>query len=244
MKKLAYLWGVMLAATSLMFQSCDDGEGYAIGDIAIDWATVNAKDAHSYSLTGDTWGTMWPAASAFPWSPEDGQRVIVVFNPLSDDFQGYDCAVKIEGVRHVLTKGIEGLTEENNEEFGNDPVYIEQKNMWIGGGYMNIVFEQNLPAWKKHRVSLVYAAPLALDAEGYLPLELRYNTFDDVTDVWGKGAVSFSLRSAEEAFPDMKGIRIKLNSGVNGEVTIPFELANEPTPEDVKQMDFTEMEIE
>lgn len=98
MKKLAHFCGIMLAATSFMFQSCDDSDGYSIGDIAVDWATVEAKDSHTYSLTGDTWGTLWPAASAFPWSPEDGERVVIVFNPLYDDFQGYDCAIKIERV--------------------------------------------------------------------------------------------------------------------------------------------------
>ena len=63
MKKLAHFCGIMLAATSFMFQSCDDSDGYSIGDIAVDWATVEAKDSHTYSLTGDTWGTLWPAAS-------------------------------------------------------------------------------------------------------------------------------------------------------------------------------------
>lgn len=59
MKKLAHFCGIMLAATSFMFQSCDDSDGYSIGDIAVDWATVEAKDSHTYSLTGDTWGTLW-----------------------------------------------------------------------------------------------------------------------------------------------------------------------------------------
>lgn len=47
MKKLAHFCGIMLAATSFMFQSCDDSDGYSIGDIAVDWATVEAKDSHT-----------------------------------------------------------------------------------------------------------------------------------------------------------------------------------------------------
>lgn len=35
MKKLAHFCGIMLAATSFMFQSCDDSDGYSIGDIAV-----------------------------------------------------------------------------------------------------------------------------------------------------------------------------------------------------------------
>lgn len=30
MKKLAHFCGIMLAATSFMFQSCDDSDGYSI----------------------------------------------------------------------------------------------------------------------------------------------------------------------------------------------------------------------
>lgn len=56
MKKLAHFCGIMLAATSFMFQSCDDSDGYSIGDIAVDWATVEAKDSHTYSLTGGYMG--------------------------------------------------------------------------------------------------------------------------------------------------------------------------------------------
>lgn len=40
MKKLAHFCGIMLAATSFMFQSCDDSDGYSIGDIAVDWGLL------------------------------------------------------------------------------------------------------------------------------------------------------------------------------------------------------------
>ena len=38
-------------------QSCDDSDGYSLGDVAVDWATVNVKGAHVYDFTGDRWGT-------------------------------------------------------------------------------------------------------------------------------------------------------------------------------------------
>lgn len=60
-----------------------------------------------------------------------------------------------------------------------------------------------------------------MDSEGYLTLELRYNTYDDMTGLYGNGAVSFNLNSIE-ALPGMKGVKIKLNSAVNGEVTVPL----------------------
>lgn len=45
MKKLAHFCGIMLAATSFMFQSCDDSDGYSIGDIAVDWVLWKLKTA-------------------------------------------------------------------------------------------------------------------------------------------------------------------------------------------------------
>lgn len=64
-----------------------------------------------------------------------------------------------------------------------------------------------------------------------------------MTGLYGNGAVSFNLNPIE-ALPGMKGVKIKLNSAINGEVTVPFELMDEPTPNEVKQMDFSKMEIE
>lgn len=31
-------------------QSCDDSDGYSLGDVAVDWATVNVKGAHDMTL--------------------------------------------------------------------------------------------------------------------------------------------------------------------------------------------------
>ena len=46
MKKLTFLLLAFLAVMGVTFQSCDDGDGYSLGDVAVDWATVNVKGAH------------------------------------------------------------------------------------------------------------------------------------------------------------------------------------------------------
>ena len=48
MKKLTFLLLAFLAVMGVTFQSCDDGDGYSLGDVAVDWATVNVKGAHVY----------------------------------------------------------------------------------------------------------------------------------------------------------------------------------------------------
>ena len=55
MKKLNLLLLAFLAVMGVTFQSCDDDDGYSLGDVAVDWATVNVKGAHVYDFTGDRW---------------------------------------------------------------------------------------------------------------------------------------------------------------------------------------------
>lgn len=63
-----------------------------------------------------------------------------LFQSLYDNYpEGYDCSVKVLSIKEILTKPIEELTAENEEEFGNDPVDIFEDNMWISGGYLNII---------------------------------------------------------------------------------------------------------
>lgn len=240
---MTYYLGAALVAAGFLFQSCDDDDHYSLGDMGVDWATVKVEGAHTYSLDGDTWGSLWPAATSIPgYSPVDGQRVIAYFNPLGDDFQGYDHAVKMEGVREILTKRIERMDGDAEADYGDDPIVILKDNMWMGGGYLNIVFEQNLPLEVKHRISLVHTGDLKPDAEGYVNLELRYNTYGDTSDHWARGAVSFSLNALED-LDDLKGIRVILNSRENGKVEVPFELIPESAPQGARDLDFSEMEL-
>lgn len=62
----------------------------------------------------------------------------------------------MEGIQELLTKEVEDMsTEEEAEEFGNDPILIYQGDMWLGGKFLNVIFRQELPRSEKHRISLV-----------------------------------------------------------------------------------------
>ena len=156
--------------------------------------------------------------------------------------EGYDCSVKVLNIKEILTKPIEELTAENEEEFGNDPVDIFEGNMWINGGYLNIVFNQNMPSKVKHLVSLVKNTTITPEQDGYIHLEYRYNTYGDTTGYWRNGAVSFSLGSLEIT-SETKGIKVKINSAKNGEKEITFDLKDTPSPTGMSRMDFSQMEI-
>lgn len=49
----------IIVVMGVTLQSCDDSDGYSLGDVAVDWATVNVKGAHVYDFTvtdGDKFG--------------------------------------------------------------------------------------------------------------------------------------------------------------------------------------------
>ena len=131
MKKIKWFLGLLLLALVPMLQSCDDNDGYSIGDFSWDWATVHTTGGGGYYLEGDRWGTIDPVSTSIPWyKPVDGERVVAFFNPLYDVENGVQ--VKMEGIRDVLTKEVEEMkTEEQSEEFGNDPIVIYEGDMWF-----------------------------------------------------------------------------------------------------------------
>jgi hypothetical protein len=248
MKRLQWLLLAVCLAVMPVLQSCDDSDGYSLGDFTPPlWATVRVT-GNAFYLDSDVWGTLWPVNTNMGWyNPVDGQRVITVFNPLWDDFQGFDHAVKLLSLRNVLTKEVETLTPENTEEFGNDPVLIYKGDIGISGGYMNIVFRQNLPLRTKHRISLVRPQDdvSLYDEEGYMKLELRYNNYDDLTGRRAYSAVSFNLNKLDLT-SDIKGIKLTLNSEVNGdvEVTFNFRQADDSSLQSLTEIDISEMQLE
>lgn len=87
MKKLSCFLVAMLFLLMPALQSCDDNDGYSIGQFGGSWATVRVLSGNTYYLDSDYYGTLWPAASnVYGFRPVDGQRLAVLFNPLYDNF--------------------------------------------------------------------------------------------------------------------------------------------------------------
>ena len=230
-----------------VLQSCSDDDGYSLGDFTPPlWATVRTT-GNAFYLDCDVWGTLWPVNTDLGWyKPAEGQRVITVFNPLWDNYEGFDHAVKLLRLQDVLTKEVETLTPETEEELGDDPVLIYQGDISISGGYMNIFFLQNLPSETKHRISLVRPQDdrELYGDDGYLHLELRYNDYDDVTDRRAYGAVSYNLGSLDVT-SETKGIKLKLNSEKNGEVEVAFDkMESESNLKSVNDLDVSKMQLQ
>lgn len=224
--KRVFLFATILGLLPI-FQSCNN-DGYSLGNYALDIATVKTIESNQYYLELDNDKTLWPAGTLIPgYQAKDGQRVLADFTLLDDKFGDYDYAVRVNSIYNILTKSIEDLNSENEEEFGNDPISIPTNGIWIGSHYLNIEFFMHVPASKKHRISLVRNTEITAPDDEYLHLELRYNTYDDVSNYVNKGIVSFDLLEAENSTSSKyKGVVLKINSAVNGFKDLVFDYSD------------------
>ncbi len=227
MKKFSFLFVglLMVLAVLPVLQSCNDDDGYSIGDIGQTIGTIRVTGSHYYILS-DGGKTILPITSdPYGYQPVDGQRVLATFNPLYDNYQDYDLAVKFYDIYNILTKQVEDLTGENEEEIGDDPVRLVKDNVWIGGGYLNVYFIYNVPSRHAHRVSLVRNTLDEPEDDGYIHLEYRYNTYADETSRERVGLVSFNLNSLEDELKaGAKGIKLKFTSATTGAQELTFDI--------------------
>ena len=84
MKKFKWLLGMLLLALVPMLQSCDDDDGYSIGDFRMGLGYVPATGGGGYYLEGDRWGMIDPVATLFLGSNQWTVNVVLVFQPLAD----------------------------------------------------------------------------------------------------------------------------------------------------------------
>ena len=199
--------GLGLTLATFVFSSCLDDKEYSFDKAWYSIVTVHPiGDSSSYWFALDDGTSLWPVATNIPWfNPKEKQRVLVVYSFLSDEYKGYDHAIKILDLKSILTKSIaENLDEENDNTYGADPVSIS--DIWIGGGYLNIVFEFDYGGNSVHYINLLENNNVNTP---YL-FEFRHNAYNDDPRYRRKGIVAFDLSSV-----DTKGEEVELSILVN-----------------------------
>ena len=217
--------GLGLILMTFVFNSCKDDDGYSLDKAWYSIATVHPlDDSKSYWLSLDSGTSLWPVATNIPWYyPKEKQRAIVVYTLLSDAFQGYDHAIKVLDLKSILTKPVaENRREENDSIYGTDPVSIS--DMWIGDGYLNIVFEFNYGGNSVHYINLIENNDVNIP----YAFEFRHNAYNDEPRYRRKGIVAFDLSSV-----NTNGKEVELTILVNtfeGEkqYTIKYNSSNSP----------------
>ena len=207
---------------ALGFSSCSNNDGYSIGDIGISWATVKTiGDSKAYYLDSDNFGSLWIGGSRiFNFTPKDGERVVAVFNPLVDNYEGYDMAILLEDLYPVLTKKV--ITDPTDESLGNSPITISKGHMWVAAGYLNLIYQQTQSATAKPTINLVYNEENSTDE--YIGLDLFYNNSNQNNSYTLPVNVSFDLSTLN--LEEKKGIDVTINSIKNGKVTLRIDITD------------------
>lgn len=216
-----FLMVACFMAAMPVFQSCQDGDGYSLGDFTPPLlATIRTTSGAGFYLDCDVWGTCWPVNTDMSWYlPIDGQRVVVVFNPLWDNYAGYDHAVKILDMQEVLTKNVKEMTAESEPGYGNDPLPLSKEDITISNGYMNVSFLTRLPMG----VEVELVRSLDTTDDGYIRLELRGKEDSGIQAAGTYSMVSYNLESLN-ATTDTKGIILKINTLAEGETEVTFDI--------------------
>lgn len=228
MKKIikTILLTCLVVITPFSMQSCND-DGYSLGDFSLSYATVK-RATNTYYLQLDSGQKMWVSAGYLGYQGVDGQRVIANYTILGDSQGEFDYYVKVNNLWNILTKNIEKVeTEKQDKDFGNDKLY-RINNMWLGGGYINVDFAFFLPQSNiQHRISLVENRLEEYPDDGYLYLELRYNSYDNISNYVEDGMVSFNTNNV--SIEGKKGFKI-IWKNVKGEDVIETLEVKEEKP--------------
>lgn len=196
-----------MLSMSLLFNSCLDDDGYSLGDYWVEVATIESLSSSDHYFRLDDGSTLWPAAGNYlGHNLDEGQRTWLNYTILSDSLSGFDHYVKVNGIEPILTKKIaEDLGEENDSEYGTDPVDVD--DIWIGDGYLNVIFKFNYGGQERHFVNLLPAG----DEENAYQVEFRHHAYEDPAHRAVRGIVCFDLSS----LPDTEGETVKLAVTVN-----------------------------
>jgi len=191
------------------FQSCDDDDGYSLGDFWVDIATVETDDNSSaYWFILDDGTTLWPAASDIQYLPKQGQRIILNYSILSNQKNEFDHYIKINYIWDILTKKTIVLTATNADSIGNDPVKIN--DMWIGNHYLNVNFLFNYGGIRPHAINLVENSLIPDPQDGKIHLEFRHNAYGSTNNRLYNGLVCFDLKSYQNSSTDSVTFAIKV----------------------------------
>src|SRR5665648_199085 len=130
-KKIGFLKLIIPTVIGLgvIFTSCiKDDDYYSVGDFVVTFGTIEKKSTatNDYVIHLDHGDNVVPIATSASWFDiKNNQRVLVNFNPLSDE-KLTDSTVtyfaKITGLRDILFKDVKKYTEVADDSMGHDPV--------------------------------------------------------------------------------------------------------------------------
>ena len=132
-------------------------------------------------------------------------RALLNFEEVDEPSREYDKAVHVNWIDSIRTKPMApNLGEDNDEEYGNDPVEIVRDWVTIAeDGYLTLRFRT---LWGYSRVVHYVNLIPTNNPENPYEVEFRHDANNDYPDRMGDGLVAFKL----DDLPDTEGETVKL----------------------------------
>lgn len=146
----------------------------------------------------------------------DGTRLVVKLSLAESELDGYDFAATVHGVGSVIIGEVLTIEdEEMDETIADDQLSYVFSDITLYGGYLNILLGYKTEDVENTKFRLVVnnAVEPEESADGYLNLELRYDsaTDEDSDDVEEYDKfVCFDLESIGELLDGMDGVLLRI----------------------------------
>ena len=214
--KSSFILGVVSLMVLFAFNSCDD-DNDSLDSFRIELATVNpvSEGGNSFYLTRDDKKTLVPMNSV-NYKPKDNQRVYLNYTILSDAYDGYDHAIRINQMFNVLTKEVPAIsTKQENDSIGNDRIHVS--SAWLGDDYINVEFGYKFFN-EVHFINLIDNQLADYEDDGKVHLEFRHNAYRDSQAQWGYGWAAFNIRPYLKEYKDEDKITFVIHyTNLNGD---------------------------
>ena len=216
---LLFATGILL--TMLILPSCldDDDDVSRLYPNALVTVKEAADETVYFQLDETT--TLLPVnITSHPFDSKE-VRALVNYEEVDDSSEEYDQAVKVNWIDSIRTKPMApNLGEDNDNEYGNDPVEIVSDWVTIAeDGYLTLRFPT---MWSQlgitHYVNLIPTN----NPENPYEVQFKHDANGDVSGRVGDGLVAFRL----DQLPDTEGETVKLKliwDSFNGEKSMEFD---------------------
>lgn len=216
---LLFATGILL--TMLILPSCldDDDDVSRLYPNALVTVKEAADETVYFQLDETT--TLLPVnITSHPFDSKE-VRALVNYEEVDDSSEEYDQAVRVNWIDSIRTKPMApNLGEDNDNEYGNDPVEIVSDWVTIAeDGYLTLRFRT---MWSQlgitHYVNLIPTN----NPENPYEVQFKHDANGDVSGRVGDGLVAFRL----DQLPDTEGETVKLKliwDSFHGEKSMEFD---------------------
>lgn len=217
--KLLFATGILLGM--IILPSCldDDDDFSRIYPNALVTVKEAADETVFFQLDEET--TLLPVnITSHPFDSKE-VRALVNYEEVDDPTEEYDQAVRVNWIDSIRTKPMApNLGEENDNEYGNDPVEIVSDWVTIAeDGYLTLRFRT---MWSHQGITHYVNLIPTNNPENPYEVQFKHDANGDVSGRVGDGLVAFRL----DQLPDTEGETVKLKliwDSFNGEKSMEFD---------------------